>query len=133
VGQYLSLDEDGRERVRERLTSPGLEQSEAVVAWLWDHRISMIAADTPALEAYPTVADAPFPWTHPLLHPILIGLLGMALGELWNLEQLAEDCAHDGVYASMLAYKPLNLVGGVGSPANALAVQGRNDVWRISE
>lgn len=62
-------------------------------------RISMIAADNPAREAYPTVADAPFPWTHPLLHPILIGLLGMALGSCgtsnsWRRTARTTGCTH---------------------------------------
>jgi hypothetical protein len=52
----------------------------------------------------------------------MIALLGMVLGELWNLEGLAGACAERGRYAFMLCVKPLNLVGGVGSPANALAI-----------
>ena len=47
----------------------------------------------------------------------------MALGELWQTEDLAADCAADGVYEFLLVCKPLNLVGGVGSPANALAIK----------
>lgn len=58
-----------------------------------------------------------------LLHPHLIALLGMVVGELWKLDDLAVDCAADGVYDFMLVVKPLNLTGGVGSPANATAVK----------
>ena len=43
------------------------------------------------------------------------------MGELWKLDDLAADCAADGIYEFFLTYKPLNLVGGVGSPPNALA------------
>jgi len=53
---------------------------------------------------------------------VLIGLLGFAIGELWNLEDLAQDCATDGVYEFLLASAPLNVTGGIGSPANALAI-----------
>jgi hypothetical protein len=35
---------------------------------------------------------------------------------------LAEDCAATGVYECFLSCKPLNLTGGVGSPANAMAI-----------
>jgi hypothetical protein len=34
---------------------------------------------------------------------------------------LAADCAEDGRYDFFLTAKPLNIVGGVGSPPNALA------------
>jgi uncharacterized membrane protein len=57
-----------------------------------------------------------------LMHPTLIALLGLCLGELWDLEALAEDCAATGVYECFLSCKPLNLTGGVGSPANAMAI-----------
>lgn len=123
MSHYRRQDAAGRDRVAEALRGPGLEQSEEMVAWLWDHRISMVAADNPALEAYPTSPDAPFPWSPPLLHPILIGLLGLALGELFELDALAADCAEDGRYHSLLVAKPLNIVGGVGSPPNAVAIK----------
>ena len=57
------------------------------------------------------------------LHIQLIAHLGMALGELWDLDALAEDCAADGVYECMVMSAPLNLRGGVGSPPNALAIK----------
>ena len=47
----------------------------------------------------------------------------MVVGELWKLDDLADDYAADGVYDCMLVVKPLNLVGGVGSPANATAIE----------
>jgi len=47
----------------------------------------------------------------------------MALGELWHLDDLADDCASDGVWEFLLVAKPLNLTGAVGSPANALAIK----------
>ena len=48
---------------------------------------------------------------------------GMALGELWKLDELAADCAADGVYDFFLTCKPLNIPGGVGSPPNAIAIK----------
>lgn len=107
----------------------GLEQSREMLAWLWDHRIPLVAADTVALECVPPVPTSPF--TRPdatdsndsLMHAELIALLGLVVGELWNLEALAEDCANDGGYDFLLVVKPLNLIGGVGSPPNATAVR----------
>ena len=50
-------------------------------------------------------------------------MLGIVLGELFNLEALAVDCAKDNVWECMVTIKPLNLVGGVGSPPNAAAIK----------
>lgn len=102
----------------------GLVQARGTVAWIWDHRFSVVASDTVAVEVMPSVPDSPF---HEnvgrMMHPDLIALLGMHLGELWRLDQLAEDCAADGVYEFLVTAKPLNVLGGVGSPPNALAVK----------
>jgi hypothetical protein len=54
---------------------------------------------------------------------VAIPLLGMALGELWDMEALAEDCLADGVWEFLLVAKPLYVNGGVGTPANALAIK----------
>jgi kynurenine formamidase len=105
----------------------GLEQSHETLAWLWDHRIPLVAADTFAVECIPRVPTSPLGAGDALggglLHPYLIALLGMVVGELWKLDDLADDCAAEGVYDCMLVVKPLNLVGGVGSPANATAIK----------
>ena len=57
------------------------------------------------------------------LHRVLIGSLGMALGELWHLDDLAADCAADGACEFFLTSAPLNVRGGIGSPPNALALK----------
>lgn len=100
------------------LQTPGLAGGEAMAEWLWNHHFAAVAADNPGLEAGPHdfVVDQ-------YLHYRLIPLLGFALGELWDLETLAADCAADGVYDFLLTAAPLNISGGVGSPANALAVK----------
>jgi kynurenine formamidase len=48
-------------------------------------------------------------------------MLGIAIGELFDLDALAGDCADDGVYEGLFVAAPLNKVGGSGSPANAIA------------
>jgi len=102
----------------------GLAQSREMLAWLWDHHFSMIATDTVAVEVMPSLESSPFVENvMQMMHPEMIALLGMWLGELWKLDALAADCAADGVYECMIVAKPLNLVGGVGSPPNATAIK----------
>jgi kynurenine formamidase len=96
---------------------PGLDQGEETLAWLWDHQIAAVVSDNLAVEAFPFNRDKKV-----LLH-WAIALLGLVLGELFNLESLAADCAQDGRYECLFMAKPLMLQGGVGSPANALALK----------
>ena len=47
----------------------------------------------------------------------------MPIGELLNLEGVAEDSAKDGVYEYFFTSAPLNKEGGVASPPNALCIK----------
>lgn len=129
---YVSKSRQQRVEFNSRNKSPGLAQREEVLRWLWDHEIALIASDTPAVEADPVLdSDFRVPGERPpdrgvdhsgMLHRPLIALLGMAMGELWKLDELAAHCADDGRFDFFLTCKPLNIVGGVGSPPNALAI-----------
>ena len=57
------------------------------------------------------------------LHFHMLAFFGMPIGEMWNLEGLAADCAADKRYEFFLTSAPLNIPGGVGSPPNAIAVK----------
>lgn len=117
---YLALSSDQRAklpRMREGLDTPGLQAARETAAWLWDHGFAAAAGDNPALEDTPGSPDVGY------LHRRLIPLLGMPIGELWNLEALAADCAADKNYTCLVVSVPLNLPGGVGSPANAIALK----------
>ncbi len=95
---------------------PGLAPDDGTMAWLWDRHLAAIVSDNVAVEAWP-------PQLEEFLHLRAIPLLGIVFGELFDLEALAEDCAADGVYECLFVAKPLMLRGGVGSPANAMAIK----------
>ena len=113
---------------------PGLVQSHDTLEWLWDNGFALVAADNYALECWPPVPTSPFRTAAEraggpsdahtgLMHRVMIPLLGLAVGELWALDDLAAACARDGRYECLVVAKPINLVGGVGTPANATAVR----------
>lgn len=128
--RYLAEGVEGRSRMNGK---PGLAQSEAMLAWLWDHQIALAVSDNPGVEAIPVDrdsgwydADEPAPARGPshngMMHRPMIALLGLTLGELWKLDELAAACAERRRYDFFVTAKPLNLIGGVGSPPNATAV-----------
>jgi kynurenine formamidase len=102
----------------QNLRAPGIASTEDMAEYLWDMHVAAVAGDHPSLEAWPPTAE-----TGGFLHQRLIGLLGIPIGELWYLEGLAADCAQDGVYEFMFTSAPLNILGGVGSPPNAIAIK----------
>ncbi|MCS0498892.1 cyclase family protein [Protaetiibacter mangrovi] len=97
--------------------APGLSRAEEMAEFLWDSGVVAVAADCPAVEAMPMQRDD----SDGFLHYRLAALLGIGIGEMWDLRALAADCRADGVYEGFLASAPLNKRGGTGSPANALA------------
>ncbi len=96
----------------------GIDASREVVAWFWDNRLAAVGTDCPAFEAWPFD-----PATEGALHYRTLALLGLPIGEQFDLEALAQDCAKDGRYEFMLVSVPLNLEGGVASPPNAVAIK----------
>ncbi len=116
---YTEQDHERRQQIRRDSTTPGLARGEEMCRYLWDAHFAAVASDTYAVEAFPPDRSGPMGF----LHRILIGQFGMALGELWWTEDLAADCAADGVYECLLTSAPLNSPGGIGSPANALALK----------
>jgi hypothetical protein len=122
LGWYLGLPYADRADWARDLRAPGIEHSEEMARYLWDSGAMAIAADTFAVEVWPPDRrPESFPFGY--LHRVLIAQFGMALGELWQLGDLAADCADDGVYECLLTSAPLHGRGGIASPPNALAIK----------
>jgi hypothetical protein len=49
--------------------------------------------------------------------------MGMLQGQNWVLEELAADCADDGVYEFLLEASPHPFTNAVGSPVNPVATK----------
>ncbi len=115
---YDSLDERQRAEVADGPhTFIGVAQGPETLRFLWDNHFAAVAGDAPSFEAWPPDRE------RGALHTTLLPLWGMPIGEMFYLEDLAADCAMDGVYEFMLTSAPLNKLGGVASPANALALK----------
>jgi len=99
------------------INSPGL--SWRCAEWLHDKQAAAVASDNIAVEAFtPEFEDAAL-----VFHLLTIRDMGMMLGEIWDLEELSQDCAQDGAYAFLLAAQPLRFSGAVGSPVNPVAIK----------
>jgi hypothetical protein len=135
IAWYRTLGTDERIAVSEaaRLASVGLQRGVDSARALWNMHVAAIAADNPALEVMPFGVpdrDERASWkqdpgqaAETMLHFSLLGLLGIPIGEFFDLDALADDCASDGRYTCLLTSAPLNLAHGVASPPNALAIK----------
>ena len=116
VGGYRALDQAGRDTYAEDPVFAGLRADEAMARFLWDAHAAAVVCDNPAVEVVP--GDA----TVGSLHRRLIPLLGLALGEMFDLETLAQRCGAAGRWTFMFVAVPLKVPGAIGSPGNAVAI-----------
>jgi kynurenine formamidase len=87
--------------------------------WIRKHDIAAICADTWGCEVRPNeTTDANQPW-----HWVVIPAIGISMGEIFYLKELAADCADDKVYEFFFTAPPLHLPGGAGSPINPQAIK----------
>ncbi|CAN5246682.1 cyclase family protein [soil metagenome] len=98
---------------------PSAGLSFTTARWLHSTEIAAIATDTWGFEVRPNEFDVAF---QPL-HQVAIPNMGLTIGEMWDLDALADDCAADGRYDFFLAAPPLPITGAVGSPVNPLALK----------
>jgi hypothetical protein len=120
---YSELDDTARRALAAFDDPPfaGLEVSEDIARYIWNTHAGALVSDNTSIEVRGAESPA---GKHPdYLHQAFIGHFGLALGEMWWLEDLARNCASDGVYEMFLMSAPLFLRGGIGSPANALAIK----------
>jgi kynurenine formamidase len=90
----------------------------ASLGWLHERGVAAVACDNWAVEwlTGPDVIRMP-------VHEVGIVHMGLLLGEMFELDELAGACAADGRYDFLLAAGPLPIRGGVGGPVNPLAIR----------
>jgi len=98
------------------MTFAGLRADEEMARLLWNWGVAAVAADNPAVEVSPGDPKVGS------LHRRLLALLGIPLGELFDFDELAALATAEGKWSFLFVSVPLLLVGGVGSPANAIAI-----------
>jgi len=100
-------------------SEPGAGLDWRCATWLHEHQVAAVAADNLMVEDPVSGVEGTFlP-----MHMLCLRDMGMMLGEYWDLEALAADCAADRVYEFQLVAPPLRVTGGVGSPVNPIAIK----------
>lgn len=97
--------------------APGLAFETA--EWIHQKEIAAICSDTWGCEVRPNECrDCEQPW-----HWVVIPMIGISMGEIFYLKNLADDCSADGVYEFLFCAPPLPITGAVGSPLNPMVMK----------
>jgi kynurenine formamidase len=123
-GDFVLVRTGAMKRVRERSDwgdyaggpAPGLGLDSA--SWLHQREVAGVATDTWDIEARPSqTPDVAQP-----VHILLLTFMGLWLGEIFDLEDLALHCHANGRYEFFFVAQPLRITGAIGSPINPLAI-----------
>jgi kynurenine formamidase len=97
--------------------APGLQFESCY--WLHEKEVAGVCSDTWGVEVRPNeTKDVNQPW-----HWVVIPAMGLYMGEMLDLKELAEDCARDEVYEFFFCGAPLVIPGATGSPINPQAIK----------
>jgi len=88
--------------------------------WIFERKVAAMASDTWGCEVRPNETEPGItqPW-----HWITIPIMGLTMGEIFNVRKLADDCADDKVYEFLFVSPAIPITGAVGSPTNPLAIK----------
>ena len=88
--------------------------------WIKRTELAALASDTWGCEVRPNETEQGInqPW-----HWITIPIMGMTMGEIFYVKDLADDCAADKIYEFMFVAPAIPITGAVGSPTNPLAIK----------
>jgi hypothetical protein len=81
----------------------GVKACEETLRWLWEKEFAAVAGDQPAFEA------VPFQNNEHWLHEWLLAGWGMPIGELFDLEKLAEECKRLKKWSFFFSSVPLKV------------------------
>ncbi|KAL3444492.1 hypothetical protein BJX65DRAFT_297629 [Aspergillus insuetus] len=95
----------------------GIEQSERVLRFFWDNHFAAVASDAVSFEVFP-----PLNPEFDLHHHLLAGW-GVPIGEMFDLEELAQMCKEHGRWTFFVSSSPLNCKNGVSNMMVALTLE----------
>ncbi|KAK2624960.1 hypothetical protein QTJ16_005329 [Diplocarpon rosae] len=118
VSEFTALSEEAASAYAANLAPPaiGVKACEESLRWIWEKEFAAVAGDMPAFEAMP------FQSTTHWIHEWVLAGWGMPIGELFDLEKLASECARLKKWTFFFSSVPLNVPGGVASPPNGVAI-----------
>ncbi|KAH7310799.1 hypothetical protein B0I35DRAFT_489627 [Stachybotrys elegans] len=119
---YNKLSDAERENFPNRTPGGllGLEATRDSLRWIWESEFAAIAGDAAGFERGP--ATGPYNDPDVSIHQWALAGWGLPIGEMFDLEELAEACTARGRWSFFLASVPLKVPGGVASPGNAVAI-----------
>ncbi|KAI8944680.1 hypothetical protein F4801DRAFT_599402 [Xylaria longipes] len=121
VRQYTTLNATERALLPvQGWPSIGMEASDRSLRWLWEKKLSLVGADNPGFES--SSFSFEIDGHERSLHQVFIGGWGQNIVEFLYLEELAEALRQSGRWNFFMTMQNLNVVSGIASPPNALAI-----------
>ena len=112
-------DKESYAGIYQGIAGPGI----AAAGWFREHDVAAVAADTSGFEVWPRESTELLKVIGHPVHALCIVEMGLTMGQNFDLEALADDCASDGIYEFLLSASPEPFEGGLGGPVNPVAIK----------
>ena len=89
------------------------------IPWIAEKEVAAIATDTWGYEVRPNE----LPDSFQPVHIVTLVYMGLLIGEMFRLEELAQACAADGFYEFLVSAPPLPFTGTAGAPPGPVAIR----------
>ncbi|RFU34864.1 hypothetical protein B7463_g1440, partial [Scytalidium lignicola] len=126
TARYYELEKSDPQRLHEagsfKPFLAGVEQTEGMKSWLHDQYFAAVAGDAPAFECWP-------PKTPESLHEYLLGLWGVPIGEMFDLEALAKQCEEKKRWTFFFTSSPFNMPAPPITTTNPESLECANDAY----
>lgn len=133
TADHLARTTQENKTIAERTVSTwvGLKPEPEIIDWLHDCYFAAVAGDMPAFEVWPPQQSSavrgsggvpPSEMGLPCLHEFLLALWGVPIGEMWDLERVAEVARGQGRWSVFVSCAPFRTVGGVASWVNGSVI-----------
>ena len=112
-------DKEAYAGIFQGIAGPGI----ASATWFREHDVAAVAVDTSGFEVWPRESKELLKVLGHPLHLLCIVEMGLTMGQNFDLDALADECAADGVFEFLLSASPEPFAGGLGGPVNPVAVK----------
>lgn len=116
--EYAAMSDCERKFLSEErpILGTGIEVTEETLEWIWNNHFVALVGDSISFEAYPHLTP------QMSVHHVCLAGWGIVLGEIFDLDELSDMCKKHQRWSFFFNSVPANVVGGVSSAPNAIAI-----------
>jgi hypothetical protein len=104
----MTIEDKKAYAVNDKPQHAGVEATQEVLRWIWNNKFAAVASDAISWEVFPANDNKEKDEDKVFLHEYLLAGWGMPIGEMFDLESLAEICKEERRWSFFVTSTPFN-------------------------